>query len=127
MSELQLVLGSLERAAEYQQLVTDLKGDGKNVQGEMVDRILDGGELPNALICGSASRTWMQLTTDSHRIPLVATHPPSRPPSSSPIHSSTQNTAFNRCAYSPAGQQHRCPGVARLSCIRLVRPSPPNF
>ena len=52
MSELQLVLGSLERAAEYQQLVTDLKGDGKNVQGEMVDRILDGGELPNALICG---------------------------------------------------------------------------
>jgi hypothetical protein len=45
MSQLQLVLGSLERADEYQRVLTELKASGKNVQGEMVDRILDGGEL----------------------------------------------------------------------------------
>lgn len=45
MSQLQLVLGSLERADEYQRVLTELKAGGKNVQGEMVDRILDGGEL----------------------------------------------------------------------------------
>jgi hypothetical protein len=44
MSGLQLVLGSLERADEYQRVLLSLKADGKDVQGEMVDRILDGGE-----------------------------------------------------------------------------------
>ena len=45
MAELQLVLGSMERSDEYQRVLLELKGSGKNVQGEMVDRILDGGEL----------------------------------------------------------------------------------
>jgi len=41
----QLVLGSMERGEEYQRLVTTLKEGGGVVQGEMVDRVLDGGEL----------------------------------------------------------------------------------
>lgn len=40
----QVVLGSMSRADEYQNLVTSLKAEGGVVQGEMVDRILDGGE-----------------------------------------------------------------------------------
>jgi len=43
----QLVLGSMERADEYQRLLTSLKesaGSQGKVQGEMVDRILDNGE-----------------------------------------------------------------------------------
>lgn len=42
----QLVLGSLERAEEYQRILVELKANGSGqVQGEMIDRILDGGEL----------------------------------------------------------------------------------
>lgn len=40
----QLVLGSLDRGDEYQQLVSTLKAGGGVVQAEMVDRVLDGGE-----------------------------------------------------------------------------------
>jgi hypothetical protein len=40
----QVVLGSMSRADEYQNLVTSLKAQGGVVQGEMVDRVLDGGE-----------------------------------------------------------------------------------
>lgn len=47
MVSTQVVLGSMERLDEYQHVVTLLKentqGQG-TVQGEMVDRILDGGE-----------------------------------------------------------------------------------
>ena len=42
----QVVLGSMERAAEYQQLLASLKetaGSGV-VHGEMVDRVLDNGK-----------------------------------------------------------------------------------
>jgi hypothetical protein len=43
----QVVLGSMERAEEYQQLLLSLQesaGAAGKVQGEMVDRILDNGE-----------------------------------------------------------------------------------
>lgn len=42
----QLVLGSMQRAPEYQALLTSLKSaapPSSSVQGEMVDRILDNG------------------------------------------------------------------------------------
>lgn len=42
----QVVLGSLERGDEYQRIVSGLKAQGGIVQGEMVDRVLDGGESP---------------------------------------------------------------------------------
>ncbi|KAK4689246.1 anamorsin, partial [Tremellales sp. Uapishka_1] len=42
----QVVLGSMERAEEYQKLVTELKSSSSGVvQGEMVDRLLDNGML----------------------------------------------------------------------------------
>ena len=34
----------MDRGEEYQRLVTTLKEGGGVVQGEMVDRVLDGGE-----------------------------------------------------------------------------------
>ncbi|WWC92376.1 Fe-S cluster assembly protein DRE2 [Kwoniella dendrophila CBS 6074] len=37
----QVVVGSMERIQEYQNVLTELKNQGGNVQGEMVDRILD--------------------------------------------------------------------------------------
>jgi hypothetical protein len=43
----QVVLGSMERAEEYQRVLTQLKegaGAQGKVQGEMVDRVLDKGE-----------------------------------------------------------------------------------
>lgn len=40
----QVVLGSMERAEEYGSILTSLKSNGGNVQGEMVDRVLGGGE-----------------------------------------------------------------------------------
>lgn len=43
----QVVLGSMERAEEYQQLLLSLQesaGAAGKVQGEMVDRILDNGK-----------------------------------------------------------------------------------
>lgn len=45
----QVVLGSLERGDEYQAVVLDLKaaaGPGGTVQAEMLDRLLDHGQLP---------------------------------------------------------------------------------
>ncbi|WWC72641.1 uncharacterized protein I206_106605 [Kwoniella pini CBS 10737] len=38
---MQVVVGSMERIQEYQSILTELKNRGGNVQGEMVDRILD--------------------------------------------------------------------------------------
>lgn len=43
-SEPVVVIGSLNRADDYQNLLTELKDSGANVSGEMVDRILDNGE-----------------------------------------------------------------------------------
>lgn len=43
----QVVLGSMERAEEYQRVLTQLKegaGAQGKVQGEMIDRVLDNGE-----------------------------------------------------------------------------------
>lgn len=40
----QVVLGSMERAEEYGTILTTLKANGGDVQGEMVDRILGGGK-----------------------------------------------------------------------------------
>ncbi|WWD07263.1 Fe-S cluster assembly protein DRE2 [Kwoniella europaea PYCC6329] len=37
----QVVVGSMDRIEEYQNVLTQLKNQGGNVQGEMVDRILD--------------------------------------------------------------------------------------
>ncbi|WVQ95566.1 Fe-S cluster assembly protein DRE2 [Kwoniella sp. CBS 9459] len=37
----QVVLGSMQRAEDYQRILVELKSNGANVQGEMVDRILD--------------------------------------------------------------------------------------
>lgn len=39
-----VVLGSMSRAREYQTLLIDLKNQGGEVRGEMVDRILDNGK-----------------------------------------------------------------------------------
>jgi hypothetical protein len=39
----QVVIGSMQRAEEYGSLLTELKSNGGNVQGEMVDRVLDKG------------------------------------------------------------------------------------
>ena len=39
----QVVLGSMERAEEYGSILTTLKANGGDVQGEMVDRVLGGG------------------------------------------------------------------------------------
>ena len=39
-----IVLGSMSRAEEYQSLLTSLKDQGGDVKGEMVDRVLDGGD-----------------------------------------------------------------------------------
>lgn len=39
----QVVLGSMERVEEYGSILTSLKANGGNVQGEMVDRVLGGG------------------------------------------------------------------------------------
>jgi hypothetical protein len=41
----QVVIGSMERAEEYGAKLTELKSNGGNVQGEMVDRVLDKGKL----------------------------------------------------------------------------------
>ncbi len=45
---IQVVLGSMERAEEYQRVVTGLKesaaGSGGSVQAEMIDRVLDNGK-----------------------------------------------------------------------------------
>ncbi|EIW70079.1 Fe-S cluster assembly protein DRE2 [Tremella mesenterica] len=44
----QVVLGSMERADEYQTLLTSLKESGGHVRGEMVDRVLDNAtSLPS--------------------------------------------------------------------------------
>ena len=43
-TSVQVVLGSMERAEEYAQILTNLKANGGDVQGEMVDRILGGGK-----------------------------------------------------------------------------------
>lgn len=40
----QVVLGSMDRAEEYGSILTSLKSNGGSVQGEMVDRVLGGGE-----------------------------------------------------------------------------------
>lgn len=40
----QVVLGSMERAEEYQQVVMGLKEAGGVVQAEMIDRVLDNGK-----------------------------------------------------------------------------------
>lgn len=40
----QIVLGSLERADDYQRILSELKSVNDTVSGEMVDRILDNGE-----------------------------------------------------------------------------------
>jgi hypothetical protein len=44
-TSMQVVIGSMERAEEYGAKLTELKSNGGNVQGEMVDRILDKGKL----------------------------------------------------------------------------------
>ena len=41
----QVVIGSMERSEEYGAKLTELKSNGGNVQGEMVDRVLDKGKL----------------------------------------------------------------------------------
>jgi hypothetical protein len=41
----QVVIGSMDRAEEYGSLLTELKSNGGNVQGEMVDRVLGKGKL----------------------------------------------------------------------------------
>ncbi|WRT70764.1 uncharacterized protein IL334_007763 [Kwoniella shivajii] len=44
----QVVVGSMERIEDYQKTLTELKSHGGNVQGEMVDRILDNAtSLPS--------------------------------------------------------------------------------
>ncbi|BEI92118.1 uncharacterized protein CcaverHIS019_0409380 [Cutaneotrichosporon cavernicola] len=44
-----VVIGSLDRADDYQRILTELKGSGTNVTGEMLDRILDNATtLPAA-------------------------------------------------------------------------------
>lgn len=40
----QLVIGSLDRADDYQRVLTELQSAGASVTGEMVDRLLDNGE-----------------------------------------------------------------------------------
>jgi hypothetical protein len=40
----QVVIGSMGRAEEYGSILTELKSNGGNVQGEMVDRVLDRGK-----------------------------------------------------------------------------------
>lgn len=40
----QLVIGSLDRADQYQRVLTELQSAGASVTGEMVDRLLDNGE-----------------------------------------------------------------------------------
>jgi hypothetical protein len=45
----QVVIGSMERAEEYGAKLTELKSNGGNVQGEMVDRVLDKGMLVASL------------------------------------------------------------------------------
>ena len=47
----QVVIGSMERAEEYGSKLTELKSNGGNVQGEMVDRVLDKGELISCQSC----------------------------------------------------------------------------
>lgn len=44
-----VVIGSLDRSDDYQRVLTELKGSGANVTGEMIDRILDNGELQSNL------------------------------------------------------------------------------
>jgi hypothetical protein len=41
----QVVIGSMDRAEEYGSILTELKSNGGNVQGEMVDRVLGKGKL----------------------------------------------------------------------------------
>lgn len=43
---MQVVIGSMDRAEEYGATMTELKSNGGNVQGEMLDRVLDKGKLP---------------------------------------------------------------------------------
>jgi hypothetical protein len=45
LKTIQVVLGSMDRIEEYQQVLGDLKSTGGTVQGEMVDRVLDNGTM----------------------------------------------------------------------------------
>lgn len=50
-----VVVGSLDRADDYQRILGELKAAQTNVSNEMVDRILDNGEempsVPGRTVC----------------------------------------------------------------------------
>ncbi|WWC65245.1 Fe-S cluster assembly protein DRE2 [Kwoniella dejecticola CBS 10117] len=68
----QVVVGSMERIEEYQVILTDLKNQGGNVQGEMVDRILD-----NATTLPSPPLTLHLILPLPLPSPLLSSIPPS--------------------------------------------------
>lgn len=47
-----VILGSMERMDEYQSLLGGFRDKGEDVRGEMVDRVLQGGEFVNRLFRG---------------------------------------------------------------------------
>ena len=58
----QVVLGSMERVEEYQQVLISLKEkSGGEVRGEMIDRILDGGELAFSYAVQSIKRSLCEV------------------------------------------------------------------
>lgn len=116
----QLVLGSLERGEEYQRIVTELKSNGGIVQAEMVDRVLDGGELTRAASADG-----------SHDIAATTLDCPPRSssaPSSEPFTSNSALHAIIHTLARPTPATGSSDSVALLPFIRrLLSPSTNPF
>ncbi|WVW80770.1 Fe-S cluster assembly protein DRE2 [Kwoniella bestiolae CBS 10118] len=104
----QVVLGSMQRIEEYQNVLIELKNQGGNVQGEMVDRILD-----NATTLPSPPLTIHLILPLPLPTNLLSTIPPSTqlfihlPPSHSEsdltsLHSSLANQSFTPLLPTPS-------------------------
>ena len=116
----QVVIGSMERAEEYGAKLTELKSNGGNVQGEMVDRVLDKGMLFRPT-CQN------ELMYSDH--PSLSTSYYSPSPTPSPSKRLTLlHPALDSIIHPPSLDPYRIgnynpPSVPRF---RFIRPTPPN-
>lgn len=70
-----VVVGSLDRADDYQRVLSELKASGATVSGEMLDRILDNGEYGRgAGAFYPASFTKCSAAADRQQLPSPRLH-----------------------------------------------------
>lgn len=120
----QVVIGSMERAEEYGSILTELKSNGGNVQGEMVDRVLDKGMSPLLYFGDRWGDGADSLSNDTT---FSSSHYSPSPPPASTYFANLIHPTLDTAIHPPPDHSLRVGYLITPSIpvVRFIRPSPP--